>query len=134
MHKKHDSDKCLATFQGHAFVSGFRHFSTFDKEHFDFSSSCQTTYLLATDMRNHNFTVTMSAGDRNNGVPAAIELIVENRRVAVFSDYNVKLNGQRRSLPLVDDKVDLVIFKLCEKCSLQKLGLFGSLLRIPPAK
>nr|CAB3262975.1 uncharacterized protein LOC100186072 [Phallusia mammillata] len=98
-------DELLPPFKGHAFVSGFRHFSTFDKRHIDFSSSCPTTHVLATDMRNDNFTITLSYGDSSSDSIPSIEMIVENRKVVVFSDYSVQVNGRTKDVPVVVGKI-----------------------------
>lgn len=88
-------------------MSGYRHISTFDKRHIDFSSRCPTTHVLATDLRNDNFTITLAYGDQSADSVPSVEMMVENRRVVVFSDYSVQVNGRNKDLPLILGKVSL---------------------------
>nr|XP_002124291.1 uncharacterized protein LOC100186072 [Ciona intestinalis] len=103
-------DEMLPPFKGHSFVSGFKHFSTFDKKHYDFSSACATTHILASDHRDGNFTISLTYAD-----PAlessmnALEIIVENRRVTIFTDYSVRVGGRTKNLPLAVGKMAVTL-------------------------
>merc|ERR1711881_439325 len=52
-------DELLPPFKGHFFVSGFRHFSTFDQRTFDYVSDCGSTHVLGADMKTGNFSVSL---------------------------------------------------------------------------
>uniref|UniRef100_H2Z9S4 VWFD domain-containing protein n=1 Tax=Ciona savignyi TaxID=51511 RepID=H2Z9S4_CIOSA len=101
-------DEMLPPFKGHSFVSGFKHFSTFDKRSYDFSSACATTHILAADHRNGNFTVSLAYADPalENSMNS-LEVIVENRRVSISSDYKVRVGDRIKQLPLTVGKMSV---------------------------
>ena len=52
-------------------------------------------------MRENNFTVAISyAGPEESNSRNAIEVMVENRRVTVYDDYQVKVNNRVKELPI----------------------------------
>ena len=85
-------------------MSGFRHFSTFDKRYFDFSSGCATSHLWLSDMRGENFTVAISYAEDSNSEDS-IEVIVGNDRVTLYNDYEVRVNRRVKQLPVYLDTV-----------------------------
>ncbi|CAK8688943.1 unnamed protein product [Clavelina lepadiformis] len=104
------ADERLPPFKGHAFMSGFRHFSTFDKRHYHFSSGCDTSHVLVSDMRDNNFTVAVSYVDPSARTALnSIEVIVGSQKVNVFSDYKVQVNGRVTQLPKQLDELSVML-------------------------
>jgi len=60
-------------------------------------------------MRQNNFTVAISYADpEEDNDRNAIEVMVENHRVTVYEDYQVKVNNRVRDLPIDLEVVSLV--------------------------
>ena len=81
--------------QGHAFVADFKHFRTFDGHYYDFTSSCESSHVLALDGRSGNFTMTITYGaNPTYGVVVGID------RMTFSADGSVTSNGQSVELPV----------------------------------
>ena len=92
--------------QGHFFVSGFRHFSTFDQRAFDYVSDCASTHLLAADMKTGNFSVSLTYADpTKRGDMNSINVILGENNIVISGDYSVSMGGKKQQLPFNIDQV-----------------------------
>merc|ERR1719284_2336046 len=86
------TEELLPPFKGHFFVSGFRHFSTFDQKAFDYVSDCASTHLLAADMKTGNFSVSLSYADpTKRGDMNSINVILGENNIVISGDYSVSM-------------------------------------------
>jgi hypothetical protein len=99
-------EELLPPFKGHFFVSGFRHFSTFDQRAFDYVSDCGSTHVLAADMKTGNFSVSLTYADPNNaGSQNSINVMTGGSNIVINADYSVSADGTIEQLPYTVGKV-----------------------------
>jgi len=100
------TEELLPPFKGHFFVSGFRHFSTFDQRAFDYVSDCASTHLLAADMKTGNFSVSLTYADpTKRGDMNSINVILGENNIVISGDYSVSMGGKKQQLPFNIDQV-----------------------------
>ncbi|XP_045482614.1 uncharacterized protein LOC123686485 [Harmonia axyridis] len=97
-----DPSEWFPPFKAQAMIIGTNHFVTFDKKFFDFKEDC--SYLLASDMKDHNFTLVISYGQ---GVDSHELLLLVNKtvvRINIFTDVIKVGDSPRSQLPIeIDD-------------------------------
>ena len=86
--------------QGHFFVSGFRHFSTFDQRSFDYVSDCGSTHVLAADMKTSNFSVSLTYADPTDASTMnSINVMTGGNSIVINGDYSVSVDEKKQELP-----------------------------------
>lgn len=94
------TEELLPPFKGHFFVSGFRHFSTFDQRAFDYTSDCGSTHVLAADMKTGNFSVSLTYADPSSSADMnSINVITAGSSIIVREDYSVAVDGKTTQMP-----------------------------------
>merc|ERR1712142_570574 len=94
------TEELLPPFKGHFFVSGFRHFSTFDQRTFDYVSDCGSTRVLAADMKTGNFSVSLTYADPlSRGSQNSINVMTGGANIVINADYSVSVDGTIQELP-----------------------------------
>jgi len=94
------TEELIPPFKGHFFVSGFRHFSTFDQRSFDYISDCGSTHVLAADIKTNNFSVSLTYADPSNPADKnSINVITGGNNVVVSEDYSVAVDGKKQEMP-----------------------------------
>jgi len=86
----------LPPFKGHAFVSDFKSFRTFDGHHYDFESNCESSHVLVTDGSNGNFTILI-----NYGSTPSFDIRIGSENVIIAADNTVVYNQNNAILPVM---------------------------------
>src|SRR6218665_186456 len=87
-------------FVGHASISGSQHFMTFDHKFYEFAGEC--SYLLTRDFVDKSFSVVVNYDKMVNNLPTrkSITVISDGKKIEVFPDAKVTVDGVRSEMPL----------------------------------
>ncbi|XP_039263293.2 uncharacterized protein LOC120339267 [Styela clava] len=94
-------EEIIPPFKGHAELSGFRHFHTFDGKRYDFASRCDSKHILLHDFADNEFQIYVTYGKNPSLTVTSYDPSGRQQSVVMRRDYSITdENGHDIPMPM----------------------------------